>query len=76
VRDIKELNAKHLQALKNTFNQTIQEQVLSNADREQYLSIYNQLQKLIVDKRPGNKDKSFSLNKKLSIVHFRKQMLK
>ncbi len=76
MRDIKELSAKHLQALKNTFNQTIQEQVLSNAGREQYLSTYNRLEKLIVDKRPGNQDKSFSLNKKLSIVHFWKQMLK
>lgn len=54
VRNIKELSSKHLESLRHTFNKTINEQILSKSEHEQYLSVYNQIQKTILDKQPGN----------------------
>lgn len=54
MRNIKELNAKHLESLKSTFNKILREQFISKVDREQHLSIYNQLRLIILEKRPGD----------------------
>lgn len=51
---IKELSSKHVESLRNTFNQIVREQFLSNADREQHVALYNQLRNIILEQRPGN----------------------